>query len=115
MLACVFLGVFGVAFAVTGLLVALPQPAVGGTCGPSKSSETSIEAFFNPASIGAGREPATTHAADRADWLAFVGECQASTDGRVLATFAILVLSVGVALGGIVLARRGLRRPAGGS
>jgi hypothetical protein len=109
MLTFVFLGIFGIAFAVTGLLVALPKPAVGGTCGPGKASETSIVAFFDPGSIGAGPEPATTHATDRADWMAFVGECQASADSRVLATFAIAVLSVGVALGGVALARRGVR------
>jgi hypothetical protein len=102
----VFLGLFGAAFAITGVLVALPKPAVPGTCGPGRSSESAIVAFFDPGSIGAGAEPATTHATDRADWMAFVGECQASTDSRVLATFAILVLSVGVALTGTALVRR---------
>lgn len=111
MLTFVFLGIFGIAFAVTGLMAALPRPAVGGTCGPGKSSEASIVAFFDPATIGAGREPATTHATDRADWLAFVGECQASADSRVLATFAIIVISVGIALAGTVLVRRGFRHP----
>jgi hypothetical protein len=66
-------------------------------------------AFFDPGSIGAGPEPATTHATDRADWMAFVGECQASTDTRVLATFAILVLSLGVALTGTAWVRRASR------
>jgi hypothetical protein len=102
-LALVFLGLFGVAFAITGLVVALPTPAVGGTCGPGKSSESSIVAFFDPSSIGAGAEPAATHATDRADWLAFVGECQASADGRVLATFAILVVALVAALAGVAL------------
>jgi hypothetical protein len=106
MLVFVFLGLFGVAFAITGLLVDLPNPAVGGTCGPGKSAETSIVAFFDPGSIGAGKEPRASHATDRADWMAFVGECQASADGRVLATFAIIVLSVGIALAGTVLVRR---------
>ena len=105
----VFLGLFGAAFAITGLLVALPKPAVQGTCGPGKSSESAIVAFFDPGSIGAGPEPATTHATDRADWMAFVGECQASTDTRVLATFAILVLSLGVALTGTAWVRRASR------
>jgi hypothetical protein len=99
----VFLGLFGLAFAITGLLVALPKPAVGGTCGPGKSSESSIVAFFDPGTIGAGAEPATTHATDRADWMAFVGECQASTDGRVLATFAIMVAALAVGLAGSAL------------
>jgi hypothetical protein len=102
-LALVFLGLFGVAFAITGLVVALPTPAVGGTCGPGKSSESSIVAFFDPGSIGAGAEPAATPATDRADWLAFVGECQASADGRVLATFAILVVALVAALAGVAL------------
>jgi len=107
-LAVVFLGLFGAAFAISGLFVALPAPAAGGTCGPGKLSESSIVAFFDPVSIGAGSEPAAT-AADatrRADWMAFVGECQASADGRVLSTFAILVLSVAVCLGGVVLVLR---------
>ena len=78
----VFLGLFGAAFAITGALVALPRPEVGGTCGPGTSSESSIVAFFDPGSIGAHAEPSTAHATDRADWMAFVGECQASADGR---------------------------------
>jgi hypothetical protein len=107
----VFLGLFGAAFAITGLLVALPKPPLqGATCGPGKSSEPAIVAFFDPGSIGAGPEPATTHATDRVDWMAFVGECQASTDGRVLATFAILVLSVVVALAGTAWVRRDGRK-----
>jgi len=104
--AFVFLGLFGVAFAITGLVVAMPTPAVGGTCGPGASSESSIVAFFDPVSIGAGTEPASAHPTDRADWMAFVGECQASADGRVLATFAVLVVSIVVALVGVALPRR---------
>lgn len=104
-----FLGLFGAAFAITGLLVALPRPAVQGTCGPGRSSEPAIVAFFDPGSIGAGAEPAPKQATDRANWMAFVGECQASTDSRVLATFAILVLSFGIALTGTAWARRASR------
>jgi hypothetical protein len=103
------LGLFGVAFAISGLLAGLPRPAAGGTCGPGASSESSIVALLDPVSIGAGPEPATTHATDRADWMAFVGECQASADSRVLATFAIFVLSVGVAVVGSALLMR--KRP----
>jgi hypothetical protein len=102
----VFVGLFGAAFAITGALAALPKPAVGGTCGPGKSSESSIVAFFDPGSIGAGSEPATTAATDRAKWMAFVGECQASADGRILTTFAVLVLSVTVAVAGTAWAWR---------
>src|ERR1700722_20618571 len=78
----VFVGLFGAAFAITGALVALPKPGVGGTCGPGRSSESSIVAFFDPGSIGAGSEPATTDATDRAQWMAFVGGGQASAAGR---------------------------------
>jgi hypothetical protein len=110
-LAFVFLGLFGAAFAISGLLVALPRPAVGGTCGPGTGSESAIVAFFDPGSIGAGPEPSATNATDRADWMAFVGECQASADSRVLATSAILTLSVGVALAGTALVLMGSRKP----
>jgi hypothetical protein len=103
-LALAFVGLFGIAFAIAGLLVGLPKPAVGGTCGPGTSSESSIVAFFDPGSIGAGAEPAATNATDRADWLAFVGECQASADSRVLGTFAILIVAIGIATVGLALA-----------
>jgi hypothetical protein len=106
----VFVGLFGAAFAITGALVALPSPQVGGTCGPGSSSESSIVAFFDPGSIGAHAEPSTAHATDRADWMAFVGECQASADGRILASFAILILSIAVALAGLAWAWRAGRR-----
>ena len=97
------LGIVGAAIAITAIVVALPQPAVGGTCGPGQSSEAPIVALFNPGSIGAGAEPPASDATGRVQWLAFVGECQSSTDGRVLAGFGILVLSVGVALLGPAL------------
>jgi hypothetical protein len=103
------LGLFGAAIAITGVLVALPAPAIGGTCGPGHGSESPIVAFFDPITIGAGTEPAATNATGHASWLAFVGECQASTDGRVLAVLAILVLSVGVAIGGPKLVLRKTR------
>jgi len=106
----VFLGLFGAAFAITGALVAMPRPQVGGTCGPGSSSESSMVAFFDPGSIGAEREPSAAHATDRADWMAFVGECQASADGRILASLAILVLSIALALGGVAWAWRAGRR-----
>jgi hypothetical protein len=72
-LALVFPGLFGVAFAISGFLVSVPNPAVGGTCGPGKGSESAIVALFDPGSIGAGAEPPAADAADRADWMAFVG------------------------------------------
>jgi hypothetical protein len=108
-LALVFLGLFGVAFAISGIFVSLPKPAVGVSCGPGTSSEPAIVALFDPGSIGAGTEPPATNAAGRADWLAFVGECQASADGRVLANFLILTLSAGVALAGTALVLKARR------
>jgi hypothetical protein len=112
-LAFVFVGLFGVAFAISGVLTSLPAPAIGGTCGPGKGSETALEAFVEPGSIGAGVEPAAsttaTGAEKRADWMAFVGECQSSTNSHVLSNFAIFVLAVGVGLGGSLLLLRRAR------
>jgi len=111
----VLLGLFGAAFAVAGLFATLPAPAVGGTCGPGKSSESAIVAFFDPVSIGAGAEPAaattTATAIARADWMAFVGECQASADSRVLSTFFLLVLSIVVVVVGLWMTVGGTRPP----
>ena len=50
-LAFAFLCAFGVAFAITGMLVALPKPAAGGTCGPGAGSEAAIQALFAPGSV----------------------------------------------------------------
>lgn len=105
-MAFAFVGLLGAAFAITGVLVALPPPAAHGTCGPSKYSETPIEALFNPGSIGAGPEPPATQAEARDQWSAFVSECQASADGRVLAGFAILVASIGIGVLGPMLVLR---------
>lgn len=97
-MALVFLGLFGVGLAISGLLIALPVPAAGGTCGPGKASEAPIVALFDPVSIGAGQEPPATEAANRANWVAFVSECQTAADNRGLAALAILAVSAGVAL-----------------
>lgn len=105
------IGIFGAAFAVTGVLVALPAPAAGGTCGPGKGSEAPIVALFDPHSIGAGPEPAVTNTAAREDWLAFVGECQASTDDRAIAASIIFLLSIGIAVVGPLLVLRRRRQP----
>src|SRR5580704_970822 len=110
-LVLVILGLFGAAFAITGLLVALPSPAVGGTCGPGKGSEAAIVALFDPITIGAGPEPAATDAAARAQWSAFIHECQTAADNRALAAFPILVVSAGVAvIGAVVVGRRARHR-----
>ena len=105
----VLLGLMGVAIAVTAVLTALPQPAAGGTCGPSSgSSETPLVAFFDPVTIGAGPKPPTSNTTSYLDWLAFVGECQSATDGRILEALAILILSIGVGGGGLLVSRHSL-------
>jgi hypothetical protein len=103
------IGLFGVVFAISGILFVLPAPAAGGTCGPGRASEAPIIAVVDPGSIGAGREPAATNASSHNQWLAFVGECQSSADGRLLAAIGIIVLSVGFALLGpkLILRTRG--------
>jgi hypothetical protein len=97
-MALVFLGLFGVGLAISGLLVALPVPAAGGTCGPGKGSEAPIAALFDPISIGAGPEPPASETAAHAQWVAFVSECQTAADNRGMAAVAILAVSAGVAL-----------------
>jgi hypothetical protein len=111
-LAFACLGIFGVAFAITGMLVALPKPAAGGTCGPGTGSETAAEALFDPGSIGAGPEPAATNNAAREQWKAFVDECQTTTDDRAIAALVILLLSIGIAVAGPTLVAGRRRREA---
>lgn len=102
-----FLAAMGVAVALTAVLSSLPAPAAGGTCGPSRGSESALEAFFNPVSIGAGpAPPARAGTAARLDWLAFIGECQSATDARILSGLGILVLSAVAAVVGVRLLRR---------
>ncbi|HVB93631.1 MAG TPA: hypothetical protein VND67_04870 [Acidimicrobiales bacterium] len=105
-LAIVFLGLLGAAFAVTGLLIGLPAPAAGGTCGPGLGSEPAIIAIFDPVTIGAGPEPAATDSAARNQWTSFVDECQTAADDRAWAAFPILVVSSGIAIIGFVAFRR---------
>ncbi len=113
-LAFACLGLFGAAFAISGVLVALPKPAAGGTCGPGVGSEAAIVALFDPASIGAGPKPPASDAAGRQQWQAFVDECQTTTDDRVIAAVVIFVVSIGVAVAGptLVVGRK-RRTPAG--
>jgi hypothetical protein len=87
-----------VAGAVAIVLLPLPRPAAGGTCGPGRGSETAIEAFFDPATIGAGAEPAPSQtdpaeAARFYQWQAFVGECQSATNSRVVDALVLLVVA----------------------
>jgi hypothetical protein len=102
----VCLGLFGAAFAITGLLVALPRPAAGGTCGPGQGSEAAVVALLDPITIGAGPEPAATDATGRTQWSAFIHECQTAADDRVLAALPILIVSAGVAIFGPLVVRR---------
>ncbi len=102
----IFVGLFGVAVALTALWSELPPPSAGGTCGPGRGSETAIEALVNPGSIGAGAEPPATRAAARAQWSQFVNECQTATNDRALLAFPVLVVSAGIAVVGLVLLRR---------
>jgi hypothetical protein len=69
-------------------------------------------ALFDPHSIGAGPEPAASNTAARGDWVAFVGDCQASTDDRAIAAAIILLFSIGIAVVGPMLVRRRRRKPA---
>jgi len=109
-LAFAFLAVFGVAFAITGMLVALPKPAAGGTCGPGTGSEAAVQALFDPGSIGAGPEPPASDSAGRTQWQAFVDECQTTTDDRAIAALVILVLSIGIGIAGPTLVAGRRRR-----
>ena len=107
----VCLGLFGMAVSVTGLWTALPPPAAGGTCGPGQgTSETAIEALVDPASIGAGPEPAAVDTVARANWSQFVHECQSATNDRALATLPALIVSAGITVVGVLLLRRRTRR-----
>jgi hypothetical protein len=110
-----FLGLFGVGLAISGVFIALPPPAAGGTCGPGTASEAPIAALLNPHSIGAGPEPAASNTEGRLEWDAFVSECQSSADNRGLAALAILVVSVLVAVVGPMLVLRRMRKRPGTS
>jgi hypothetical protein len=103
----VLVGVGGVAAAITAVFTALPAPAAGGTCGPGRSSEPALFAFFNPGSIGAGPQPAVTNTAAHSQWLAFIGECQSATDARILSGLFVLVIALLVVAVGLLLSRRG--------
>jgi Protein of unknown function (DUF2510) len=95
---CSLLFIGFLAAAATIALTPLPPPAAGGTCGPGTSSESAIAAFLNPASIGAGPEPSATSGA-RSQWLAFISECQSTTDSRVVTAAATLAGAVLLGLG----------------
>jgi len=106
----IFIGCFGTAYAAAGMLTALPAPAVGGTCGPSTGSETALEALAEPGSIGAGPEPPTSNATAHHQWQTFVQQCQTLADRRGLASLAVFVASVAVAVIGLLWVLRGSRK-----
>jgi len=96
--ACVVVAVALVAAAFAVALASLPIPATGGTCGPGTGSESALSAFFNPKSIGAGREPSVA-SGDRPGWQAFVSDCQSATDIRMVVSASVLVGAILVGLG----------------
>ncbi len=98
------------AAAIVIAVLPLPHPAAGGTCGPGTGSEPAVVAFFDPVSIGAGPEQRST-AVDELDWLAFVGECQASTNARMVDALALLLLSGFFLLVASPMVGRAWRRP----
>ena len=97
----VFLGCFGVAYGATGMLTALPAPAIGGTCGPSTASETALQALTQPGSIGAGPQPPKSNVTAHRQWQTFIDQCQDLADRRGLASLAITVISISAAGAGL--------------
>jgi len=85
--------------------VPLPAPAAGGTCGPGTSSESALEAFFDPVSIGAGRLPPAA-SGGRPQCHAFVDECQSATNTRITVAGIILVVSLVTLIGNAWIVRR---------
>ncbi len=102
---CSVLAVLYLGAALTVVLVGLPAPAAGGTCGPGTSSESALEAFFDPISIGAGAEPSAA-SGQRPQWQSFVNECQSSANTRVITAGAIVAGALLLALGVPWLVRR---------
>ena len=105
----VFVGLFGATVAVSGLWAPLPSNPQG-TCGPGLGSEAAIEALVNPGSIGAGAEPPASNHTARAQWNQFVNDCQTATNHRVLITVPMLVVSVVLAVVGLLLLWKRLGR-----
>ena len=91
--------------AVTVLLVPL-QKVPTGTCGPSTSSESAAEAFFNPGSIGAGSESKAQAQGTLAQWKSFVHACQSTTDARVIVAASVIIGALLVGLGLPLVVRR---------
>ncbi|HML00165.1 MAG TPA: DUF2510 domain-containing protein [Acidimicrobiales bacterium] len=95
-LVCAALAVLAVAGALVIAFLPLPRPAAGGTCGPGRGSESAMEAFFDPVSIGAGAKVSGSGIEvelENLDRLAFIGECQSSTNGRMVDALALLIVA----------------------
>lgn len=93
---CLALAGLALAGAIVIAVLPLPKPAAGGTCGPGKGSEPAIEAFFDPVSIGASSErSAYANGGEEGvlDRLAFIGECQASANSRIIDGLALIVVA----------------------
>jgi len=106
----VFLGCFGFAYGASGMLTALPAPAIGGTCGPSTASETALQALAEPSSIGAGPQPPKSNVTAHRQWQTFIQQCQDLADRRGLKSLAIMMISIlvgGVGLFWVLRKRRG--------
>jgi hypothetical protein len=107
-LALVFVGLFGATVAVSGLWAPLPPPKAGGTCGPGLGSEAAVAALVDPGSIGAGAAPPATKKAARAEWSQFVSE---ATEHRALITIPVLIVSLVLAVWGLMVLWRRFGRP----
>jgi Protein of unknown function (DUF2510) len=73
-------------------------PVAEGTCGPGRGSESPIEAFVEPGSIGAGKEPSSA-SGQRPTWQAFVDACQTATDTRMLVAGGLVIGAAAMAIG----------------
>lgn len=112
---CLVLGGLALAAAIVVAALPLPKPAAEGTCGPGKGSESAIEAFFDPVSIGAGTERSSYQNGGEEgvlDRLAFIGECQASANGRMVDALALVVVAGFFAAVAPPLVRRAWHEPA---
>lgn len=92
-LVCTVLAVLALAGAIVIVVLPLPKPAAGGTCGPGSGSESAIVAFFDPVSIGAGSASSATTTEEALDRLAFIGECQSASNGRMVDALALVILA----------------------
>ncbi len=112
---CLALAGLVVIGAIVVVVLPLPKPAAGGTCGPGKGSESAVEAFFNPVSIGAGSKVSGSSIdaeLENLDRLAFIGECQDSTNGRMVDALALLIVAGFFAVVAPPLVRRAWHEPA---